>query len=188
MTLSYDEEVSVAALMALHWMGHISMAHGRRQQNESPTTTTLQDKPTTSDQNTPLLYEPAQLSIGPTTTFETTNMKVSHRVLPFIAFRYASAMPVQDSGIAWGPCKTIANTTTNLSCGTLDVPLDYTSPNVTDTLELKLVRSKATKGPFLGTVLYNPGGPGYAGRNILHGTSDILHSYVSCGDVQSGQY
>ncbi|RSM06178.1 hypothetical protein CEP52_005840 [Fusarium oligoseptatum] len=48
-------------------------------------------------------------------------------------------------------------------CATLEVPLDYTSPQSDKTIKLQLIRFNATKEPFKGSVLWNPGGPGISG-------------------------
>lgn len=48
-------------------------------------------------------------------------------------------------------------------CATLEVPLDYTNPQSDKTVELQLIRFNATKEPFKGSVLWNPGGPGISG-------------------------
>ena len=74
----------------------------------------------------------------------------------------------RQSSLHWEPCETIGNTTTELTCATLSVPRDYSDPEADETIDLKLARSQATKTPFMGTILFNPGGPGDAGRNALH--------------------
>ncbi|KAH8679398.1 Alpha/Beta hydrolase protein [Ilyonectria robusta] len=48
-------------------------------------------------------------------------------------------------------------------CATLEVPLDYTDPDSDETIHLQLLRFNATKEPFKGSVLWNPGGPGISG-------------------------
>ncbi|KAM0344497.1 hypothetical protein ACHAPU_007470 [Fusarium lateritium] len=52
-------------------------------------------------------------------------------------------------------------------CARLEVPLDYTSASNGDTIKLDLIRVKATKQPFKGSVLYNPGGPGGSGVEAI---------------------
>ncbi|KAL9561265.1 hypothetical protein ACKAV7_014620 [Fusarium commune] len=72
-----------------------------------------------------------------------------------------------------------------LDCAKLDVPLDYTSLSTGATIPLQLIKIKATKKPFKGSVLYNPGGPGGSGvesiaiggpskRDILGGHYDLI--------------
>jgi len=48
-------------------------------------------------------------------------------------------------------------------CATLEVPLDYMNSSYGRTIELDLIRANATKKPSMGSVLYNPGGPGGSG-------------------------
>ncbi|KAL6706275.1 hypothetical protein ACN47E_005565 [Coniothyrium glycines] len=48
-------------------------------------------------------------------------------------------------------------------CATLPVPLDYTNTDSGKTVDLQLIKIKATKEPFKGSVLTNPGGPGGSG-------------------------
>lgn len=53
-----------------------------------------------------------------------------------------------------------------IQCGTLEVPLDYTDDGNEETLRLDLVKIPATKEPILGSMLYNPGGPGTSGVEV----------------------
>jgi hypothetical protein len=50
------------------------------------------------------------------------------------------------------------------SCGTLDVPFDYTSHNFSEKLTLKLIKAPAPL-ESKGTILFNMGGPGVSNRN-----------------------
>jgi hypothetical protein len=59
-------------------------------------------------------------------------------------------------------------------CATLEVPLDYMNPSDGRTIKLDLIRAKATKKPFKGSVLFNPGGPGYSGVESLLGLADKM--------------
>lgn len=52
-------------------------------------------------------------------------------------------------------------------CATLEVPLDYTNADSGKTIDLQLIRFNATKEPFKGSVLWNPGGPGISGIEML---------------------
>jgi hypothetical protein len=45
--------------------------------------------------------------------------------------------------------------------------LDYTSASNGETIQLDLIKAKATKKPYLGSVLYNPGGPGGSGVEAI---------------------
>lgn len=89
----------------------------------------------------------------------------------------------RSKGIQWDPCTELNKNLSILTaptgpfepveCGTLPVPLDYTADD-SPKLELDLFRVKATKEPVLGTVLYNPGGPGgAAGDNFPPAVSDL---------------
>lgn len=55
----------------------------------------------------------------------------------------------------------------DLFCANLTVPLDYTSLEHNRTLDLQLIKIKANKRPFKGSVLTNPGGPGGSGVNWI---------------------
>ncbi|KAF2629121.1 alpha/beta-hydrolase [Macroventuria anomochaeta] len=70
-------------------------------------------------------------------------------------------------------------------CANLSVPLDYTSRENGKTIDLQLIKIKATKEPFKGSVLTNPGGPGGSGvdwiasdgpsiRDDLGGYHDVI--------------
>ncbi|KAF1923265.1 alpha/beta-hydrolase [Didymella exigua CBS 183.55] len=72
-----------------------------------------------------------------------------------------------------------------LDCATLSVPLDYTNSTGGRTIDLQLIRAKATQEPFMGSVLTNPGGPGGSGveqvasdgplyRDSLGGHHDVI--------------
>ncbi|CAL8580360.1 hypothetical protein XPA_006089 [Xanthoria parietina] len=54
-------------------------------------------------------------------------------------------------------------------CGTLTVPLDYVDTTSNATLELQLVKVSAVKQPKKGSILFNPGGPGSPGRDLIAG-------------------
>ncbi|RSL44736.1 hypothetical protein CEP54_014557 [Fusarium duplospermum] len=67
-------------------------------------------------------------------------------------------------------------------CAKLKVPLDYTSMSSGETIELQLIRHKATKKPVKGSVIYNPGGPGGSGvENIAAGGAKMR-------DILGGHY
>ena len=71
------------------------------------------------------------------------------------------------STIQWFPCT--QNGTLPIICGSLTVPLDYTDTSSNATLNLDLVKIEAVKQPKKGTILFNPGGPGEGGRDLLLG-------------------
>ncbi|KAL8801968.1 MAG: hypothetical protein Q9200_006754 [Gallowayella weberi] len=82
--------------------------------------------------------------------------------------------------INWFPC--MQNGTLPLTCGTLAVPLDYTNTTSNATLELQLVKVSAVKYPKKGSILFNPGGPGAGGRDL------IAASAVPLQTVTGGTY
>ncbi|MEV0144853.1 MULTISPECIES: alpha/beta hydrolase [unclassified Nonomuraea] len=57
------------------------------------------------------------------------------------------------ASVSWHPCGTL-----QAECGTVEVPLDWDAP-AGRTVKLSVVRRKAT-GERLGTLFFNPGGPG----------------------------
>jgi pimeloyl-ACP methyl ester carboxylesterase len=70
--------------------------------------------------------------------------------------------------IDWQPCP--ESPFPNRDCATLTVPLDYANP-AAGTIELPVARARAT-GNRVGTLFYNPGGPGFGatgqiGYNVL---------------------
>ncbi|EMT71033.1 hypothetical protein FOC4_g10009512 [Fusarium odoratissimum] len=69
-----------------------------------------------------------------------------------------------ESSLKWEPCKLdLPDAAKELlkagDCATIEVPLDYTDKKSDKTVELQLIRYNATKEPFKGSVLWNPGGP-----------------------------
>lgn len=94
-----------------------------------------------------------------------------------------SARTLGKKSIAWNSCpelnKNISEVTATVGpfqpfeCGSLLVPLDHTDDD-SPGLSLDLFRIKATKEPVLGSVLFNPGGPGgQAGDSFPPGASDL---------------
>ncbi|KAF5004614.1 hypothetical protein FDECE_8889 [Fusarium decemcellulare] len=78
----------------------------------------------------------------------------------------SSFVESRSSSLDWAPCDLDlpeGNLRGDGYCATLDVPLDYTDPDSDETIELQLIRFNATKEPFKGSVLWNPGGPGISG-------------------------
>ncbi|KAF4429390.1 hydrolase or acyltransferase (alpha beta hydrolase superfamily) [Fusarium acutatum] len=107
---------------------------------------------------------------------------------------FASLKPRDDlkssnsSKIDWSECDLdFGDNSTNrqqrdYDCARLSVPLDYTSASNGETIKLDLIKAKATKEPYLGSVLYNPGGPGGSGVEA------IVWSGKELAEVLGGQY
>jgi hypothetical protein len=93
------------------------------------------------------------------------------------------------SSLNWAPCALDFPPTVKaliagpIDCATLDVPLDYTGQYSNDTLALTLIKHKATKQPFKGTVIFQPGGPGASGVEEL---ATKGHTYRD--DILGGQF
>ncbi|KAF7504150.1 hypothetical protein GJ744_002619 [Endocarpon pusillum] len=96
----------------------------------------------------------------------------------------------QNRTINWHPCPDVEAEVFEalgvpiplpFDCASLPVPLDYTDPE-SGTLDLALIRLNATQEPVLGSVLWNPGGPGGTGVENLAVQSEELI------EVLGGQY
>jgi pimeloyl-ACP methyl ester carboxylesterase len=80
--------------------------------------------------------------------------------------------------LSWGPCAPFSKTADSAKafadpkydCANLEVPLDYTKPNG-DTAKIAVIRQKATGGPKIGSLVFNPGGPGGSGTEYLPSVS-----------------
>lgn len=87
-------------------------------------------------------------------------------------------------GLNWAPCDLDFPPSLQeiisapIDCATLEVPLDYTSPENGETVELQLVKVNATKEPRKGSVIFNPGGPGASGVEEVAGTGPFYVEYV----------
>ncbi|MGX5187942.1 alpha/beta hydrolase [Streptomyces avermitilis] len=71
--------------------------------------------------------------------------------------------------LGWGRCKATSDSPapgSDWQCATLKVPLDYAKPDG-ETIGLALIRSKATGGRHIGSLLFNFGGPGGSGVSYL---------------------
>ena len=76
----------------------------------------------------------------------------------------ATAVPGADT-ITWGPCDTPSPSGT-LECGRLAVPFDYDNPSA-GTFSLFLTRRLADiPAERIGSMLVNPGGPGFGGSDV----------------------
>lgn len=84
--------------------------------------------------------------------------------------------------LTWGPCASYARseddrtayTDAKYDCAKLTVPLDYSAP-AGKTAQLGVLRQKAT-GQKIGSLLFNPGGPGGSGMSLVTSLSSALAS------------
>jgi Predicted hydrolases or acyltransferases (alpha/beta hydrolase superfamily) len=82
--------------------------------------------------------------------------------------------------LSWGPCADYATTDDNrkafanakFDCARLEVPLDYAAPDG-KTAKIAVLRQKAT-GQKIGSLLFNPGGPGVSGMGLVSSLSEGL--------------
>lgn len=115
-------------------------------------------------------------------------------VSPGLAYPTETDPKLNVTSLEWAPCDlefegstkdSIAEHGEALYCAKLAVPLDYTEPENGKTINLQLLKVKATKEPFKGSILTNPGGPGGSGvdwiavegpeyRDQLGGYHDII--------------
>lgn len=88
---------------------------------------------------------------------------------------FAFGAPQSNRSIAWGKCDDLDPDTDcpSCECGTLAVPLDYTNSSSTE-IDLPLIRYPASEQPAKGSVLFNPGGPGFEARNSLVELAPVL--------------
>jgi hypothetical protein len=82
------------------------------------------------------------------------------------------------TSLEWAPCDlefssadqaVIAKHGEPLFCANLSVPLDYSNEKDDRSIDLQLIKVKATKEPFKGSILTNPGGPGGSGVDWIAG-------------------
>ncbi|RPD70219.1 hypothetical protein L226DRAFT_616293 [Lentinus tigrinus ALCF2SS1-7] len=89
---------------------------------------------------------------------------------------YSSASEIEQelspTLIQWGSCDPSVVNDTSLTCGFLDVPLDYHDSSA-GTARLALIKANAT-GERRGTVFFNPGGPGGSGLAFLNDIKDTF--------------
>jgi hypothetical protein len=98
-------------------------------------------------------------------------------LLSLSASVYAHPVQQRDSSLNWGECELDYSLSgvpvkVPIECATLEVPLDYTGKHSSEKLDLSLLRVKATKGPFRGSVLFNFGGPSGPGTQNLALSAD----------------
>jgi hypothetical protein len=87
---------------------------------------------------------------------------------------------VAGAKIQWKACQPGEfNTTLNIQCGTLQVPLDYSQTDSTKTLDLGIVKILASVQPPRGSIQLNFGGPGAPARQSLIDYGGLLQQYVA---------
>ncbi|HET7399438.1 MAG TPA: alpha/beta hydrolase [Intrasporangium sp.] len=80
-------------------------------------------------------------------------------------------------GLAWQPC----SDNPKHGCATIKVPVDYAKPGG-DTFDLALRKAPALgPGPRVGSLLFNPGGPGVAGLQYVRFSSAVFTKPVREG-------
>ncbi|KPM36353.1 hypothetical protein AK830_g10221 [Neonectria ditissima] len=80
---------------------------------------------------------------------------------------------IPNHDIAWKPCE-FKSVSSEISCGSLVVPLDYSDPCSNKTIELKLLKVHAVREPSKGSILFNFGGPGVPMHKHLVGRSETM--------------
>jgi len=102
--------------------------------------------------------------------------------IPFIAAAHATphseSLFPRATGINWTTCdasfeeKKMSNL--SIDCANVTAPLDYTVKQCNETINLELLRVPAKKKPSKGSILFNFGGPGDAGRHAMVQKMDDL--------------
>ena len=88
-----------------------------------------------------------------------------------------STGPYVPANFDWKACDESASTT-SVQCGTLEVPFDYNNPSVgTFTLYVKLLPA-ANPTLRIGSMMVNPGGPGFGGSSLADDASYYFSSDI----------
>lgn len=78
----------------------------------------------------------------------------------------AAASPPRPE-LVWGPCPDFYAQDPTLQCATMPVPIDWDNPKA-GTIDLALTRREATDpAARIGSLVFNPGGPGADGRSAI---------------------
>ncbi|KAF9644793.1 alpha/beta-hydrolase [Thelephora ganbajun] len=85
-----------------------------------------------------------------------------------------TSTPRSDPSISWGGCGSLGINATdpNLQCGYLEVPMDY-HDNFAGNARLAVIKYAAT-AKKLGTIFFNPGGPGGSGLKAITGSGHVF--------------
>lgn len=73
-----------------------------------------------------------------------------------LAATISAALPTTGS-VKWGPCG--GDSLAHLDCGTLEVPMNWDNPSGPK-ISLSMNRVKTNAKRKIGTIFFNPGGPG----------------------------
>lgn len=105
-------------------------------------------------------------SCGNATTTDTTTPAVD-----------TTSAPMENPRIDWKPCPTRFED--GDECGTMKVPYDYSDPSVGDFV-LRLRRHPAqVKAERIGSLLVNPGGPGFGGQFLAEDADSYFSSDIT---------
>ena len=90
----------------------------------------------------------------------------------------ADLMSFYDQTLDWTSCGS------GFDCTTVTAPLDWADPGAGE-IELSVVRSRATDGEAIGSLLTNPGGPGASGVGLIRDSLDFAvgNSLIAAYDV-----
>lgn len=102
--------------------------------------------------------------------------------IPFLLLLHLFALVqiARSTNIEWRPCDTGEfNTTVEIQCGALRVPLDYKAPESNRTIDLQLVKIPALVQPSRGSIQLNFGGPGVPTRESAVALGPLLQMYDS---------
>lgn len=84
-----------------------------------------------------------------------------------------SSVPATGGTINWKSCDA-SDDTSNLKCAIFKVPFDYSKPSLGD-FSLKVVRRSANKpSQRIGSLLVNPGGPGFGGSYLAENATSYF--------------
>ena len=92
----------------------------------------------------------------------------------------STSAPIESASAATGKTARFYNQTvkwsncgTNLTCASVMVPVNWYRPTKS-TMKLAVVSYKATGSNPLGSILFNPGGPGASGYDYVHDSATVL--------------
>ncbi|WP_338772573.1 alpha/beta hydrolase [Nocardia vulneris] len=96
-----------------------------------------------------------------------------------------SAAPSGPAGPAWSPCPGVADDGRQWECATIAAARDYRDPGA-GTIELALIRTRsADPAKRLGSLVYNPGGPGGSGLETVGGVATRFSALLDRYDLVS---